>query len=242
MLAWLMIGQAMTLAPAAAQTVARKIPDLAEATRLIIDLSNEFRRAEGAGATQPDAQLTAAARSFANFMARTDRYGHEADGKQPAARAQEHGYRYCIVLENIASLYHSHGFGTQELAERVLQGWKLSPGHRKNLLDREVADIGIAVAQSAASGKYYAVQMFGRPHSKRIEFRVVNGSPSSIDYELDGKSFALPPGATRIHQQCRRALLSVHWPDDRPATRVEPANGERYEIVRAGTQYRLKKG
>jgi len=241
MLVWL-ISQAIFIAPVAAQSSARQTPDLTEAARLIVHLSNEFRRAEGAGATHPDAQLTAAARSFASFMARTDRYGHEADGKQPAARAEEHGYRYCIVLENIASLYHSQGFGTQELAERTLQGWKLSPGHRKNLLDREVTDVGVAVAQSAASGKYYAVQMFGRPHSKRIEFRIANASPAAIDYELDDKRFSLPPGATRIHQQCRNARLMVQWPGDQPATTVAPANGERYEVERAGSQYRLKKG
>ena len=241
MLAWL-VGQAGIVGAAVAQDGARKTADLAEATRLVITLSNNFRRAEGVGATQTDAQLTAAARSFANFMARTERYGHEADGKQPSARAEEHGYNYCIVLENIASLYYSQGFGTQELAEAVVHGWKLSPAHRRNLLDPEVTDIGVALAQSAASGKYYAVQMFGLPHSKRIEFRVANASPTAIDYEFDGKSFALPPGATRIHQQCRSAILTVHWPGDQAASTVAPANGERYEIERAGPRYRLKKG
>ena len=241
MLAWLM-SQAIAVGPAAGQTTLRKAPDLAEAARSIVILTNEFRRVEGVGATRPDAQLAAASLSFANFVARTDRYGHEADGKQPAARAEEQGYRHCIVLENIASLYHSEGFSTQELTERVLQGWKLSPGHRKNLLDREVTDIGVAVAQSVASGKYYAVQMFGRPHSKRIEFRVVNTSPAAAEYEVDGKAFTLPPGATRVHQQCRAARLTVHSPGDRPPTTMEPANGARYEIERAGTQYRLKKG
>jgi uncharacterized protein YkwD len=241
MLVWL-IGQSVAVAPAVAQGGAHKEPDLADAARLIVQLSNDFRRAEDAGATLPDAQLTAAARSFANFMARTDRYGHEADGKQPADRAEEHGYRYCIVLENIASLYHSHGFGTQELAERVMNGWKVSPGHRKNLLDREVTDIGVAVAHSAASGKHYAVQMFGRSQSKRIEFRVANASPATMDYELDGKRFGLPPGATRIHQQCRSARLTVRWPGDQPATTVAPNHGERYEIQGAVAPYRLKKG
>jgi uncharacterized protein YkwD len=229
------------VAPAAAQSTGSS-PDLAEAARRIVIQSTDFRRAEGAGTTQPNAQLTAAARSFASFMARTDRYGHEADGKQPAARAEEHGYRYCIVLENIASLYHSGGFTTQDLAERTLHGWKQSPGHRKNLLDPEVTDIGVAIAQSAASGKHYAVQMLGRPQSKRIEFRIANASPAVIEYELDGQSFSLPPRATRMHRQCRDARVTVRWPDGRPPSTVEPANGDRYEIERAGPQYRLRKG
>jgi uncharacterized protein YkwD len=241
LIAWV-AAHAIVNAPALAQGGPPRSADLAEATRLIVAGSNEFRRAEGAAAMRPDAQLTAAARSFASFMARTDRYGHEADGKKPAARAEEHGYRYCIVLENIASLYHSEGFDTQELAERVLHGWKQSPGHRKNLLDRDVTDIGVAIAQSAASGKHYAVQMFGRPQSKRIEFQIANASPAAIDYELDGQSFSLPPRVTRMHRQCRNARVTVHWPDGRPPATVEPADGERYEIERAGSQYRLRKG
>ena len=239
MLVWL-VAQA-ALVGASAQPAARKTPDLAEATRLVVERSNEFRRTEGAGVTRPDEQLSAAARSFASFMARTDRYGHEADGKPPVERAQQHGYRHCIVLENIASLYHSDGFGTQELAEQVLQGWKTSPGHRKNLLDREVTDIGVAIAQSSASGKYYAVQMFGRPHSKRIEFGLANESPATVSYELDGKSYSLPPGTTRTHERCRSARVTMHWPNGQPATSFEPEHGARYEVERAGTAYRFKK-
>jgi uncharacterized protein YkwD len=239
MLVWLFV-QVLTVSPAQAQT--RKTPDLAEATRMLVERSNELRRAERAGATRPDEQLVAAARSFASFMARTDRYGHEADGKTPADRAQQHGYRHCIVLENIAALSHTAGFGTQELAERVLQGWQASPGHRKNLLDRDVTDIGIAIAHSSATDKYYAVQMFGRPQSMRIKFHLVNESPAAIGYQLDDKRYALPPGTTRTHERCRTASVTVQWPNGQPATTFEPTHGARYEVERADATYRLKRG
>ncbi len=237
---WLVQALAIAACPAHAQT--HKTPDLAEATRLIVERSNEFRRAEGAPPTRPDEQLSAAARSFAAFMARTDRYGHEADGKAPVDRAQQHGYRHCIVLENIAALSHSEGFATQDLAERVLQGWKTSPGHRRNLLDRDVTDIGIAIAHSSASDKYYAVQMFGRPQSMRIKFHLVNESPTAVDYELDEQRYALPPGTTRTHERCRPARITVQWPNGQPATTFEPAHGARYEVERAEKTYRLKRG
>jgi uncharacterized protein YkwD len=237
-----LLALAVMVSPAAAQVAARRSPDLAEVTRLIVDRTNDFRRGEGRGPTAPDAKLGDAARDFASFIARTDRYGHEADGKTPAQRAQEHGYGYCLVLENIASLYSSEGFGTDELADRVMQGWRQSPGHRKNLLDAEVTDIGVAIAQSEKSRTYYAVQLFGRPHSRRIEFRVANASPVSVDYELNGRVFSLPPQATRIHQECRAVRLTVHLPGEPQSTTVQPANGDRYDVERLGSRYRLKKG
>jgi len=235
------LALAASVSPAAAQVAARRSPDLADVPRLIIDRTNDFRRAEGRRPTGPDAKLGAAARDFARFMARADRYGHEADGRTPAQRAQEQGYAYCIVLENIASLYSSEGFGTQELADRVMQGWKQSPGHRENMLDPDVADIGVGVAQSEKSRTYYVVQLFGRPHSKRIEFRVANASPVAVDYELNGKAYSLPPRSTRTHEECRVARLTMRLPGERQSTTVQPADGDRYEVERLGPRYRLKK-
>lgn len=230
------------LPPAAAQTAARRSPDLAEVTRLIVDRTNDFRRSEGEATIDPDVKLGAAARGFAAFLARTDRFGHEADGRTPARRAQEQGYRYCLVLENIASVYGSEGFSAQELADRVMRGWKQSSGHRKNMLDPEIMDIGVAVARSEASQTYYAVQLFGRPHSKRIEFRIANSSPTAVEYELDGTAFSLSPHATRVHQQCRAARLTVRLPGERQSTTVHPADGDRYDVERLGPRYRLRKG
>jgi uncharacterized protein YkwD len=43
-----------------------------------------------------------------------------------------------------------------------VEGWKRSPGHRRNLLAREATQTGVAVARSD-QGYYYAVQLFGRP-------------------------------------------------------------------------------
>lgn len=37
-----------------------------------------------------------------------------------------------------------------------------------------VTDPGVAAAQSQETGRYYAVQMFGRPTPKSVQFEVVN--------------------------------------------------------------------
>src|ERR1700732_391552 len=136
---------------------ARSDVDFDAAARQIIDLTNQFRKKEGRRELTPNEELTRAARYFSDFMARTDKYGHTADGKQPAERAKEFGYRYCIIAENIAWELKTSGFTTEGLAESLFNGWKNSPEHRANMLDPDVYDIGVAVARSEKSGKYYGV-------------------------------------------------------------------------------------
>ena len=43
----------------------------------------------------------------------------------------------------------------------VFEGWKNSPGHRENMLDRDAREIGIAVATSGNA--LYWVMVLGRP-------------------------------------------------------------------------------
>jgi uncharacterized protein YkwD len=152
-------------ATVALASVARdvEVPNLAEATRSVVERANGFRHAEHRKGLATSEALAATAREFAAYMARTDRFDHAADGREPGERARRHGYAYCVISENIAYEYSSRGFATEDLARRFVEGWKRSPAHRANLLDGEVVETGAAVAHSAQTGRYYAVQMFGRP-------------------------------------------------------------------------------
>jgi uncharacterized protein YkwD len=233
---------AVLLAPQAAQTQSITRPGTDEVTRLVVEQTNAFRRAQGAKPTTPNATLAATAREFADYMARTDRYGHEADGRQPSQRAAAHGYSYCLVSENIAWQYSSIGFRSAELATQFVDGWKRSPGHRQNMLEPDATETAVALAQSPRSGRWYAVQMFGRRQTERIAFRIANRSAAPMRYELGGERYQLPPRVTRTHEQCRSEVLTVQLPgEDRP-TRIEPRNGDRYAIERDGTRYRLTRG
>src|SRR5687768_6611537 len=60
--------------------------DLARVSKDIFDRTNEFRKEQGRRAVETNARLKEAARYFADFMARTDTYGHTADDKRPAER------------------------------------------------------------------------------------------------------------------------------------------------------------
>jgi uncharacterized protein YkwD len=150
------------LLPAFAVAQARK-PDLVQVEERIVEATNAFRHSQRLPDVAVDAKLTRAAQSFADYMAKRDELAHAADGKQPWDRALAHGYDYCLVSENIGYQFNSRGFETGELARAFVEGWKHSPGHRKNMMERDAIDTGVAVARSAKTGRYYAVQMFGRP-------------------------------------------------------------------------------
>lgn len=201
LLAWPLCG------PAAAQTVEEEeheshrhpapgkagSPDLAKVAELITAKTNELRKKEGRLPVKANDKLVATVQYFAGYMARTTEYSHTADGKRPSQRAKEHGYDYCIVAENIAYAYDSRGFTTEQLAEKLFEGWKHSPEHRKNMLDPDVTETAVAVAHGGENGYYYADQMFGRPKSLAIRFEIENTSGESVRYGIGGKDFDLPP-------------------------------------------------
>lgn len=207
----------------------------------IISRTNNFRQEKEYQKLKVDPKLMETSRYFAEFMADTDKYGHYADGNRPAERVKKRGYNYCIVSENIAFQYHTAGFTTEELAQGLFQNWKSSPGHRKNMLDPGVTEIGMAVAQSEQSGYYYAVQMFGRPKSMSIEFQITNNSAAAIRYALDNRQFPLPPRYVRTHRLCRLEELVFRWPDEQESTTVQPHNGDRYIIWQKDKNFRIRR-
>jgi uncharacterized protein YkwD len=201
-------------------------PDLDQAARQIVDRTNQFRQEQQRAAVTSNEKLTASAREFAAWMAATDMYGHEADGRHPWDRAKAHGYDYCLVSENIAYAWRSQGFATADLVTQFVEGWQKSPGHRKNMLEADVTEIGVGVARSADTGLYYAVQVFGRPKSLRIEFRVANRTGEVVKYKVGEQEYELKPRMTMTHQVCRPEEVTI------PSAKVRPANGERYVVTR----------
>ena len=136
-------------------------PDALRVSRLVVAGANEARDVAGAPSLLPDANLVRAAQGFADHLARTDRFDHDADGRTPMQRATAAGYRWCRVAENIAYEYNSRGFESEALARALVRDWMESRGHRRNLLDARLLDTGVGIAQSAKTKRWYAVQMFG---------------------------------------------------------------------------------
>jgi len=101
-------------------------------------------------------QLTSAARSHAQDMAKKGYFEHRApDGSEPRDRVRRTGYQWRLVGENIA-------FGPVS-AEEVVAGWLNSPGHCANIMDPRFRDMGVAVAEGRKRGHFYWAQDFGSP-------------------------------------------------------------------------------
>ena len=129
---------------------------LARVAKGIVKATNQFRRQNDRGKLRVNRQLSRTAQYFAEYIARTGKFSHTADGKEPWERVADYGYEYCLVAENIAVRYSSSGYSARDLVRGFMKSWKNSPGHRKNMLDPDVTEIGVGVARSK-EGKYYAV-------------------------------------------------------------------------------------
>jgi len=220
-----------------------KTPEVEKTEQLIIRLTNDFRQKQGLREVEPDSELNETAQYFADYMARTNKYGHTADGQRPSARAKQYGYEYCMVSENIAYFFRSTGFTTQALAEKAVTGWKESPGHRENMLEPDVTETGVAVAYSEDTGHYFAVQMFGRPKSKRFEFKVVNDAESAVEYLVGDRKMSLPPSYARVHRVCQTPKVKFILQDDgdeREKNAVVPSPGEQFVVEGQEGNLRLK--
>jgi uncharacterized protein YkwD len=225
---------AVPLAAVSGQGGAAARPDLTVAAREVIQQTNGFRARNGLGELAPNDALANAAQRFADYMARTERYGHEADGRAPAERVSEAGYAYCLVAENIAFQMSTLGFATDELATRLVDGWQRSPGHRHNMLLAQALDTGVGIARGAQTQRYYAVQLFARPKSASARFEVANRGGATVQYNVDGDSFVLAPRVTRTHQGCFEGTLKVQWPDGSTSAPIRPRDGARYVAARDG--------
>jgi uncharacterized protein YkwD len=216
-------------------------PDLDRAAQQIVDRTNRFRQEQHRLAVTVNDKLSATARDFAGWMAATDFYGHEADGRPPADRAKAHGYDYCLVAENIAYAWRSTGFTTEELVTQFVEGWQKSPGHRKNMLDPDVTETGVGVARSGDTGLYYAVQLFGRPKALKIEFKIANRAGVAVKYKIGDQAYDVKPRTIMTHELCRPEEVGLVAADGSPAAKVRPANGERYAVVQTEGKLTLAK-
>lgn len=203
-------------------------PDVPRVVEQVIEKTNEFRRRHLRHPVVRNAELTKAAQYFAQYLADKDQLSHTADGQAPWDRAKKHGYDYCVVEENIAYELNSAGFTTDALADALVKGWEESPGHRRNMLERHVTDTGVAVARSAKSGKYFAVQMFGRPKSDEIEFLVVNDTDTAVKYKVDDQTLSAEPHVRMTHRSCTPPELRFQLAGKERG--FHPEKGSRYVL------------
>lgn len=129
-------------------------PSIAEQ---VIQATNSLRSQAGCPALRLAPALALAAQAHSADMAQHNYISHTGlDGSSPEQRAKATGYAGLAGWENVAA-------GYQTPAD-VVAGWEASPGHRANMLNCQLTEIGIGMAENDASDYgFYWTQAFGQP-------------------------------------------------------------------------------
>jgi uncharacterized protein YkwD len=126
---------------------------LTDEEKTILEMTNAARKEKDLPPLLVNATLTKCARAHSDNMAKQMKMAHELDGKSPFDRLKDVGYSYRRAAENVA-------FGDGAAIEDLFRGWMNSEGHRKNILDPAVSEIGIGL--STTGRVMYATQVFGK--------------------------------------------------------------------------------
>lgn len=123
-------------------------------------LISAYRAANGLGPVRVDSRLMQAASSYARVMGERDRIDHKIGGTLPR-RIGATGYDWGAAAENLAASYGSLG--------AAMDGWKASAGHRRNLLNPGVTEIGIAAVATPPGAKHsnYWALVLAAPRPQR---------------------------------------------------------------------------
>src|SRR4051812_5166724 len=176
-----LVGLLTVSAPVSAQ-------DPGPMRRRILEATNSFRKENHVDPLTVNDTLQKIAQGHAENMARQDKYGdtdengHTLDGKGPEDRIKQGGYKYAAFAENVG-----YQKGAERPADIMMEGWKNSPGHRANLLNKSMTEIGIGAAQGKSS-RWYFVQDFGRPESAMVKVRsqIENRTREAVTFTLHG--------------------------------------------------------
>ncbi|MCA8997128.1 MAG: CAP domain-containing protein [Planctomycetaceae bacterium] len=94
--------------------------------------------------------LTRVAQDWSNYMATNNYFNHlSPDGTTPQQRAQQAGYKGNGGWENIAA--------GQNTAQETFNSWMNSDGHKANMLNRDLNEVGIGIATNGQGVKYWTM-------------------------------------------------------------------------------------
>ena len=206
--------------------------DIPATETAIVEMTNAFRAEHEIARVTPNPLLAAAARAYAKVLAaRNGELSHTLAGTTPETRVKAAGYAYCQIGENLAMAYDGRGFSSGGYARLTLNGWKESPGHRRNLLLPEVTDIGVAIARSGASDpRYVAVQLFARPRALKYTFKIANRTTSGVAYTFAGEARKVLPRQIITHTSCAAGDISFKLDPRSGVGRYEARDGQVYTL------------
>lgn len=159
----------------------------------VIALTNQYRKEQGLPELKQSKQLTAAALARATDMAKTGSFSHvvatTSPFNTPWTFVDKAGYDYKYAGENLATLYND--------APSMVQAWKNSPSHNKNLTSSKYSDIGVAIVPATYKGQQtsFVVQFFGSANPPKT-LKVPQQSPKIPQAPAAPLKISVPLGNT----------------------------------------------
>ena len=121
----------------------------------VLALTNAERTAVGCPALTWNGTLASVARAHSQDMATNNYFDHNSqNGTTPEQRITAAGYTYTQLAENIAA--------GQATPADVLASWMGSAGHKANILNCSLTQLGVGYATGGSYGSYWT-QDFGTP-------------------------------------------------------------------------------
>lgn len=145
---------------------------------VLVELVNTDREVQQLNGLNINPKLVEAAQAKANDMAEKGYFAHQTpDGYDSWHWFEIVGYDYAYAGENLAVDFTE--------SNDVQVAWMNSPTHRKNILNENYTEIGIATAKGMYKGREttFAVQMFGRPSAREVA-RAIGAPPAAEAAEI----------------------------------------------------------
>jgi len=152
----LALGLGLALGPVAAQPAwadcARPGNAAAHITQTLAEI-NAYRRTSGLPALAQNDKLTKAAGGHACDLAKMRKLSHTgSNGSNLPRRVKAQGYQFRVINENIADLPAS-----KSATKSAANLWFNSSGHRANMLDRGITELGLGLALGAGNRLYWVM-------------------------------------------------------------------------------------
>ena len=121
----------------------------------VLRLVNQERARHGLPALTYNWQVARVARIKSQDMINNKYFSHTSPVYgSPFRMLESYGIRFSAAAENIAM--------GQRSAQEVMNAWMNSPGHRANILSRNITQLGVGAAK-ASNGTLYFTQLFIKP-------------------------------------------------------------------------------
>jgi len=145
----------------------------------IIALTNQERETAGLNALTANQLLTQAAIAKGQAILESQTFKHNLNDRKFSAWVRDAGYNYSYVGENLAIDF--------ETSQGVIDAWKNSPLHKKNLLSPYYQEIGISATQGKFKGQNttVVVQIFGAPAIGSVQPLTPDLGVSSINSNIN---------------------------------------------------------